>query len=355
MLRIGALELALPVVQAPLSGYSDLAMRRVARLCGAEVAFDEVQLDQLAIKPGKHRRRILQIVPDDRPLGGQLIGAEPETMARAADAMAGAGYDWIDVNLACPVRKVLARGRGGALLRNPQIALAVVRGVHEAVGGRCPVTVKLRRGWDDAAESEGHVLAILDGAFEIGIDAAIVHPRTVMQRYVGPSAWEFLARVRKRAGDRVILGSGDLFCAEDVAQMLEQTGVDGVTLARGCIGNPWIFRDCQALLTGRPLPPPPTVVEQGQTIARHLGWCVEVHGERRGSRLLRKFGIKYSELHPHWREVRDAIVRLKTRADWQAVLDTWYDPDKTWPATKRRQGPGDLVAAGAILEGEPPD
>ena len=331
MLRIGRLELDFPVVQAALSGYSDLAMRRVARLHGAAFTFDEVVLDKLVLLPGKHQRRLLNVAPDDHPVGGQLMGSEPDSVAQAADAMARAGYDCVDLNFACPVRKVLSRGRGGALLGRPEIALEIVRSVCDAVAGRCPVTVKLRSGLDDTDQSERRFFAIVDGAFEIGVDAAVVHPRTVEQRYVGPSRWDLLARVKKHVGDRVILGSGDLFCAEDVVRMLEQTGVDGVTLARGCIGNPWIFRDCRALLAGEPLRPPPDVVEQGRTLAQHLVWIIDLHGERRGCRIMRKFAIGYAQLHPCALEVRDAAVRIRNPSQWQAFFDEWYARDKAKP------------------------
>ncbi len=347
MLKVGGLELDFPVVQAALSGYSDVAMRRIARRHGAVLTFDQAVLDQIVLTPGTHQRRLLRVAPDDRPIGGQLMGSDPETIARASDAMAQAGYDVIDINLACPVRKVLGRGRGGFLLSQPQRALQIVRAVHGAVAGRCPVAIKVRRGWDDSAESERHFFEILDGAFEADVDAAIVHPGTVEQRYVGPSRWEFLGRVKRHVGDRVVLGTGDLFTARDVGRMLDETGVDGVTLARGCIGNPWLFGECRALLAGEPIPPPPSVPEQGCTIGQHLAWSLEVHGERRGSRIMRKFGIKYSELHPHHTQVRDAIVRVSNASQWQAVLDEWYDPKKDWPPPTRRTGPDHLVAAGA--------
>jgi tRNA-dihydrouridine synthase B len=347
MLKIGSLQLDFPVAQAALSGYSDLAMRRIARLHGATYTLGEVVLDQIALTPGREQRRDTSVAPDDHPIGGQIIGAEPDRMALAADVMVRAGFDCIDVNFACPVRKVLGRHRGGFLLSQPDTALEIVRQVHAAVAGRRPVTVKMRRSLDDSAQNERHFFAILDGAFEIGVDAVTVHPRTVRQRYAGTSDWSFLHRVKKHVGDRVLLGSGDLFCAEDVVRMMEQTGVDGVTVARGSIGNPWIFRDCRALLAGRPMPPPPTVAEQGQTIAQHLAWSIELYGERRACRIMRKFGVKYSELHPHWAPVRDAFIRARNRRDWQALLAEWYDPDRDWPATRRRIGPGNLVAAGA--------
>jgi tRNA-dihydrouridine synthase B len=347
MLRIGPLAFDLPVVQAALSGYSDLAMRRVARLLGAPYALNEVVLDRLVFVKGRKQRRVRALPPDDHPVGGQLMGAEPEAFARAADALVEAGYDVVDINFGCPVKKVLGRCRGGYLLSDPDTALSIVRGVREAVDGRRPVTVKMRRGMDDSPDSERKFFTILDGAFEIGVDAVTVHPRTVRQRYVGPSQWSFLKRVKQRVGDRVILGSGDLFSAEDCVRMMAETGVDGVTVARGCIGNPWIFRECQALLAGQPVPSAPSVPEQGEVIARHYAWTAEVYGDRIAGKVMRKFGIKYSELHPMGLQVRDACIAARTSADFQGVLSRWYDPARAWPPGVRRTGPGHLVAAGA--------
>jgi len=353
MLHIGCVELGFPVVQAAMSGYSDLAMRRVARLHGAVYTLNQGVLDQVVLTEDGKGDQITRVAPDDHPVGGQLLGAEPAAFARAADVLVNAGYDCVDINFACPVRKVLSRGRGGFLLSQPQTALAIARSAYDAVAGRRPITVKLRRGFDDSAESERNFFAILDGVFEIGIDAVTVHARTVKQGYTGRSQWSLLERVKKHVGERVILGSGDLFCAEDCLRMMEQTGVDGVTGARGAIGNPWLFRDCRALLAGEPVPAAPTVAEQGETIGRHYAWAVEVYGEKRASRIMRKFGIKYSELHPQAVRVRDAFIQVKSSRDWHSVLAHWYDPDKDWPPAARRTGPGHLVAAGAAPRAGP--
>jgi len=349
MLKLGSLEIGFPVVQAALSGYSDLAMRRVARMHGAAYTLAEVVLDKTLLTRGKKQKAWTRIPPDDHPVGGQLLGADPEQLATAADLLVQAGYDCVDINFGCPVRKVLGRHRGGFLLGTPTRALQIVRAVLEAVGGRRPVTVKMRRGMDESAESERDFFRILDGAFEAGVSAVTVHARTVRQRYEGRSDWGFLAKVKRYVGSATLLGSGDLFSAEDCTRMMADTGVDGVTVARGAIGNPWIFSDARALLAGRPLPPPPTVAEQGRTLAAHFAWSCELHGLRRAGRIMRKFGIKYSELHPCARQVREAFIGVRTPEDWQRVLEQWYDPSQPWPPSSRRTGPGDLVAAGARL------
>ncbi len=348
MLKIGPLAFDLPVVQAALSGYSDGPMRLITRRFGAPYALHEAVLDQSIVQSAKARQKLLGCLdPQDHPVGGQLLGAEPGMMAQAAAILVDSGYDVVDVNFGCPVKKVLGRRRGGFLLSTPATAAEILRAIRASVAPQVPLTVKMRRGLDDSPQSERDFFRILDAALELGVDAVTVHARTVKQRYVGPSRWDFLTRVKRHAGRTTILGSGDLWSAHDIRRMLEETGVDGVTVARGCIGNPWIFQDARALLSGRPLPEPPTVVEQGRVIREHFDLAVTVHGPRLAARIMRKFGIKYAELHPFTRQVRDAFVQATGPQQWLAVLDSWYDPGRDWPPGRRKTGPGRLVAAGA--------
>ena len=347
MLSIGSLKLDLPVVQAALSGYSDVAMRRIARRHGAPYTINEVVLDKLVILPGKTRRRILAVEPDDHPVGGQLMGANPPDFAEAAADLTEAGYDVIDINFGCPVRKVLGRCRGGFLLSDPVTALDIVGRVVDAVGDRRPVTLKMRRGMDDGAEHERNFFTIFEGAYEAGVAAITVHGRTVKQRYIGPSDWTFLTKLRARAANCVLLGSGDLFSAEDCRRMVQETGVDGVTVARGCIGYPWIFSECRALWNGDPLPDPPTVPEQGATIREHFEECVRLYGGPQAVRRMRKFGIRYSEIHPAHTDVRAALIAASSVEAFMEVLDRWYDAETVWPPVYRPANPYDLVGPGA--------
>lgn len=347
MLSIGKLQLESPFVQAALSGYSDLPMRRLARRFGAAYTLNEVVLDKFVLQKTRKPKPYLQLTEDDHPVGGQLMGSNPEDFAPAAAAMAAAGYDAIDINFGCPVKKVLGRCRGGFLLSQPKIALEIIESVYDAVGATHPVTVKMRRGTDDTPQAEYHFFTILDGAFATGVAAITVHGRTVDQRYVGPSAWSFLAKVKKHVGDRLILGSGDLFSAEACLRMMNETGVDGVTIARGCIGNPWIFQECLALTRGEPLPPPPTIMQQRDAITGHWNDMVAVYGDALAGRLMRKFGIKYAEHHPLAQGVRDAFVAAKSPQHIADLIDRWYDPGGDYPPVHRRKDHGDLVAAGA--------
>jgi len=328
-LRIGKFNLDFPVVQAALSGYSDWAMRVIARRLGAPYTLCEVMLDTFVndMHKAKNRRRYLRVSDEEHPVAGQLMGANPEEFGPAAQQLVLAGFDVVDINFGCPVKKVLGKHRGGFLLGQVDTALEIVSRVREALPPEVPVTVKMRRGIDDSAESRDKFYTIFDGAFERGVAAITVHGRTVEQRYVGPSRWEFLREVKQHAGSRVVLGSGDLFTAQACLDMIRETGVDGVTAARGAIGNPWIFSQARALAAGLPLPEPPTVHEQRDVIAEHYRLCGDLYGPELCGRQMRKFGIKYSQLHPHGKDVRDAFVKVARPGEWTTVLDRWYSDD----------------------------
>jgi nifR3 family TIM-barrel protein len=328
-ISIGRVTLDFPVVQAALSGYSDWAMRVVARRLGAPYTLCEVMLDQFLLEAShtsKNRRR-LRVSDEEHPVGGQLMGANPDDFGPAALRLVEAGFDIIDINFGCPVKKVLGRCRGGYLLGQVETALEIVSRVRDAVPPQIPVTVKMRRGLDDSPESRDRFFTIFDGAFARGVAAATVHGRTVQQRYIGPSKWSFLAEVKRHAGERIVLGSGDLFTPQACLDMMRQTGVDGVTLARGAIGNPWIFGQVRALAAGEPLPEPPSLFQQRDVIAEHYRLAEQIYGPEACGRQMRKFGIKYSKLHPRSQEVRDAFIALRRPGQWQTVLDAWYAED----------------------------
>ncbi|MEQ8837434.1 MAG: tRNA-dihydrouridine synthase, partial [Lacipirellulaceae bacterium] len=260
-LQIGDIQLDFPVVQAALSGYSDTAMRVIARRLGAPYTLCEVMLDYFVLQVKERRKtsHLMHVADEEHPVAGQLMGAEPEQFGPAALKLVEKGFDVIDINFGCPVKRVLGRCRGGFHLSQPDIALEIIGRVRDAVPDRIPVTVKMRRGMDDEQESTDQFYKIFDGAFDLGAVAITVHGRTVKQRYNGPSRWDFLRDLKQHAGERVLLGSGDLFTAQACLDMIEYTGVDGVTVARGAIGNPWIFQQARALAAGLPMPEPPTL------------------------------------------------------------------------------------------------
>jgi tRNA-dihydrouridine synthase B len=247
-MQIGPHKFDAPFCQAGLAGYSDRAMRLVARRRGCPYAVTEALLDVILLSGGEGLRRSIDINDEDHPIAGQIMGSEPETMARAAVILWNAGYDVIDLNFACPVKKIKNKARGGHMLTDVPRALSILRAVRDVLPSDAPTTVKLRRGFDDSAESEDRFYTILETAWELGYAAVCVHGRTVEQKYVGPSRWSFLAGLKKQYPNQTILGSGDVFTAEDAVRMLRETGVDGTWIARGAIGNPWIFQQARDLL-----------------------------------------------------------------------------------------------------------
>ena len=331
-----------PFFQAGLAGYSDGAMRLVARAHDCPYCITEALLDQTLINGGKGRRkedpdliasecgmgdldenRIFGL--DDHPIAGQIMGTKPETMAEGAKILVDMGYDMIDVNLACPVKKIRKQHRGGHFLAHPDQAVAVLEAVRDAVPDSVPCSLKMRRAFDDTEEQALNFERVFDAAYRIGYAWATVHCRTVEQKYRGPGRWAFLRDLVRRNPERIIFGSGDIWCVDDIFLMLETCGVQAVSVARGCIGNPWIFRQARQLMSGAEASPP-TLREQTEVLKRHHELSVVIHGERAASRMMRKFGIKFSVHHPEPETVRQDFIRCSSTRDWLDVLVRHYDP-----------------------------
>ena len=335
-----------PFFQAGLAGYSDAAMRLVARRHGCPYCVTEALLDRILLDGGKIRARedphrlASTLCGDDEaavkarglhdhPIAGQVMGSDPGEMARGAAMLASMGYDVIDVNLACPVKKIRKQHRGGHLLGNPHDAITILGAVREAVPNEVPVTVKMRRAFDDSDAMTANFDRIFEAVYELGCAWATVHARTVEQKYKGPSRWPFLADLVRRYDDRIIFGSGDIERAEDIPAMLEQTGVHAVAVARGAIGNPWIFRQARRLLAGEDAAFP-TIAEQASVLRAHFELSAALHGESGASRMMRKFGIRFSEHHPQSDAVRAAFIAVESTAEWHAVVDRFYEEGRKW-------------------------
>jgi len=329
-----------PFYQAGLAGYSDGAMRLIARKHGCPFCVTEALLDRTLINGGKGRRRedpnlLAEEAAsgdiesntaaglDDHPIAGQVIGTNPDEMAHGALILSEMGYDMIDVNLACPVKKIRRRNRGGHFLCAPQAACDILSAVREAVPDSLPISVKMRRGWDDTDESEQNFYIVFDHAYDVGFSWATVHARTVEQRYKGPSRWNFLRHLVASRPDHLIFGSGDIWCFADIFRMMEQTGVNGVSVARGCIGNPWIFTQARELMEGNE-PKPPTIEEQRSALLEHIDLCIRLHGEKPASRMMRKFGIRFAVHHPTPEKVKNKFIQVESMQGWKAVVDEFY-------------------------------
>jgi nifR3 family TIM-barrel protein len=321
-LRLGSLELDVPFFQASLSGYSDHAMRRLARRFGCPFTLNDVILAKSAAHPHVLRKPCFRPHPDEHPVGAQILGRTAATMAKAAKDLVAIGYDLIDLNYACPAPKVLRRRRGGALLNEPDIVIDTLRAVQDAV--TCPIVMKLRIGVDRKPPSQDNFWEIVSRSIEHGVDALVIHGRTVVQRYRDKADWDVLARVKQRFPAATIIGSGDIFDPADALDRLKATGLDGFIVARGAIGNPWIFRDLRCLWQGRPLPPPPDLTEQRQVMLEHLDLVLQNYPQRKGVCYFRKFIVGYARRHPQRRKILRALMTISTRADLEAGINTWY-------------------------------
>jgi tRNA-dihydrouridine synthase B len=322
MLKLGHISLDVPFFQAPLSGYSDYAMRRMALDFGAPLTFAGVMLAKSAAHPRVVEKSAFRPRDDEHPVGAQILGSEPEVMAKAAKELARVGYDLIDLNFACPSPKVLRRGRGGHLLKEPRKVMAIFRRVREAVD--CPVLMKLRIGFDKSEQSRENFLEIVSGAAAEGVDALIVHGRSVQQRFRETSDWEFLARLKKQFSKVTIIGGGDLFEANVIAGRMNSTGVDGVVIARGAVGNPWIFRQLRAVFDGGGPLELPGIEEQGQVILRHFELVSELYEAKKAVRYFRKFIVGYCKLHPERKKAQQGLLTANDRKELLAAVKKWY-------------------------------
>ncbi len=312
---------------AALAGYSDGAMRTLCRSFGAPYAVGEMILDA-PVLISKTIRKHMRLWDHDHPIAAQITCSTPENSTLAAQTLVDMGYEAIELNMACPVTKLLRRGRGGAFMKEPTRAIEYLETVRRAIPPEVPLSLKLRIGWDESPESQKTFYTILDGAIQLGIAAITVHGRTVVQQYRGFADWDALAKARKFVGNSICLvGSGDIMKVQDVFRMLDHTGVHGVSIARGAIGKPWIFRQVLDMMQGRE-PVTPDYIEQGKIIRHHFDLAMQLYkDEGFVGRHLRKFGIYYSKFHPHAKRVRLAFLAVKSNADWNSVIDEWYGKD----------------------------
>lgn len=360
-----------PFFQAGLAGYSDAAMRIIARRHGCPYCVTEALLDRTLLAGGRGFAKadlgeIEDNIPggdEDRPLAGQIMGSEPAEMAAASikmveqgarrekeyRALAASGADAveirasdhafaaIDVNLACPVKKIAKKSRGGHWLTQPEGAIKILEAVREATPADIAVTVKLRRAYDETDEMRENFLRIFDAAYDIGCAWVTVHGRTVTQKYIGPSRWDPIRELVRRNPERVIFGSGDVWNVGEIFRMLDYAGVAGVSVARGCIGNPWIFRQARDILAGRE-PQAPSIEQQRDVLLQHFQLAMDVNllwvrgegeareqrAEQHTARTMRKFAIKFAEHHPETMTVRRRFIACKTMEEWRGVLEDHY-------------------------------
>jgi nifR3 family TIM-barrel protein len=246
-LHIGPLRIPSRIIQSPLAACSDLPFRLIARDQGLQFCYLEMVSAQSLTRANVKTRRLLISDPSDRPLGAQILGCDPAMMADAAAILEDMGVDLIDMNLGCPVKKVVGNGEGSALLREPDKAEKIFRAVRKAVK-KIPVTVKMRKGFQDPSGDEA--VALAQRAQEAGLNAVTVHGRTQAQMYSGTADWEAIGKVKKSVSIPVI-GNGDVLTPAHAQKLLDVSGCDAVMIGRGGLGNPWIYRNLEDVLSGK--------------------------------------------------------------------------------------------------------
>lgn len=322
MLKLGNIKLDMPFFQAPLSGYSDWAMRIMAKEFGCPLTYTGVMLAKSAANPRVLRRPEFRPGSDEGIVGAQILGTEPDIMTKAAKDLVNVGYDTIDLNFACPAPKVLRRHRGGYMLKTPELVLEIYKQVRDAIN--CPLTAKIRIGYGNGDESQDNFWKIIEGFANYGINAVVVHGRTTLQKYAGKADWTRIKQVKDRFPNLTVVGSGDIYTPEDITSRLEETGIDGILVARGAVGNPWIFQQTRAKINGQFSIESPSLQEQGKIMIRHFLLLEKIHESNKCVPYFRKFVVRYCKLHPERKKAHLAIFEAKNRKEFFKQIEKFY-------------------------------
>jgi nifR3 family TIM-barrel protein len=315
-MQIGRLKLTNNVILAPMAGISDLPYRRIMKGFGAGLVFTEMVSANGLIRAGRRTRELLRSANEERPLGIQLFGDDPAVLARAAELVHDDG-ELLDLNLGCPVNKVVRSGAGSALLRDPVKVGRIVAALRRATD--LPLTVKIRSGWDQGSINYLEVARI---AVDEGAEAVALHPRPRSQGFSGHADWEQIGRL-KAALSVPVIGSGDIFSAADALAMLAGTGCDAVMIGRGGYGNPWLIRDILSLQQGGE-PEPPTAGERLGVALRHLELFQEAYGEARTARDMRKHLCWYCRGLTGAATFRSAVNHAHSTADLRRLAEDYF-------------------------------
>lgn len=314
MVKIGSVELKGNLTLGPMAGVTDFAFRGVCHTLGAALTTTEMVSAKALTYHDEKTKELLYISPDEHPSAAQIFGHEPEVMAEAAQmALEISGADMLDINMGCPVGKIVKSGDGSTLMKTPELAAKIVESVRAAV--RVPVTVKFRKGWDNGSANAVKFARLMEQA---GADAVAVHGRTRAQMYAGRADWDIIREVRK-AVQIPVIANGDVFTPEDASHILRYTGCELAMIGRGSFGNPWLFEQGQAAIDGREVPELPPLSERIELAENQIVTLASRLGEHRACMEARHQLPWYLHGIPHSAVYRQELTQVNTLEDIHRV------------------------------------
>jgi nifR3 family TIM-barrel protein len=318
-IKIGNVELQGNLFLGPMAGVTDLPFRLLCKKKGADLVCTEMISAKGLLYQNKNTEILMRIAEEERPAALQLFGSDPDILADMAMKIEHRNFDLLDINMGCPVPKVVNNGEGSALMKDPKLIGRIVRKVSDAI--HKPVTVKIRKGFDEENINAVEVARIAE---ENGAAAIAVHARTRAQFYSGKADWEIIRKV-KEAVSVPVIGSGDVQTPEDARRMLEQTGCDGIMIARAARGNPWLFGQIKTYLASGVLLPKPDFDELRDMILRHGRLAIEYKGEYTGMREMRKHVAWYTAGYPGSSRLRNQVNDIETYEDLVRLLEDYRE------------------------------